>query len=74
MVWGHPAVLPDRECEVLEVGEPNRGPPYLVRWEGGGRRGVFFPGPDAVIGNGERPSSERTEPFAWPDRYWWGYC
>jgi hypothetical protein len=46
----------------------------VVRWEGSGRQGPFFPGPDAVIGGDERQRDERTVPFTWPDRYWWGYC
>jgi hypothetical protein len=37
-------------------------------------RRPFFPWPDAVIGNEEREDSGRVIPFAWPDRYWWGYC
>jgi len=73
-VRGHLAVLPDRECEVVEVRKPDGEPPYLVRWAGSGRQSVFFPGPDAGIGNEKRQGSERMVPFAWPDRYWWGYC
>jgi hypothetical protein len=74
VIRGHAAVLPDRECEVVEVPKANGEPPFFVRWEGSGRQGPFFPGPDAVIGNDERQSSQRMVPFAWPDRYWWGYC
>lgn len=74
VVRGHPAILPDRECEVVEVLKANGEPPFVVRWEGSGRQGPFFPGPDAVNGNDERQSSQRMVPFGWPDRYWWGYC
>ncbi|WP_456845000.1 DUF1918 domain-containing protein [Cellulomonas sp. P5_C6] len=41
---------PVRDAEVLEVRGREGAPPYLVRWSDSGRTGLFFPGPDAVIG------------------------
>ena len=74
VVRGHPAVLPDRECRVVEVPKENGEPPFVVRWEGSGRQGPFFPGPDAFVCGDECQRRELTVPFTWPDRYWWGYC
>ncbi len=74
VVCGHRAGWPDRECEVVQVRSASGGPPYLVRWSESGRETIPFPGPDAVIGNDDRERGERVDPFAWPDRYGWGYC
>jgi hypothetical protein len=74
VVCGHRAGWPDRECEVVQVRSASGGPPCLVRWSESGRETIPFPGPDAVIGNDDRERSERVDPFAWPDRYGWGYC
>lgn len=48
VVKGHRVGEPDRDCEVLEVGDDGE-PPYRVRWGDGGHETLFFPGPDAVI-------------------------
>jgi hypothetical protein len=37
-----------RLCEVLEVGDPEGGAPYLVRWKDDGREVYFCPGPHAT--------------------------
>jgi hypothetical protein len=39
----------DRAGEVLECHEPGGGPPYLVRWDGDGHTGLFFPAGSAVV-------------------------
>ncbi len=74
MIRGHPGMLPDRECEVVDVPKAYGEPPFVVRWDDCGRQGPIFPGPDTFIGNVEHQSSEGIVPFALPDRYWWGYC
>jgi hypothetical protein len=52
VVKGHRVGEPDRDCEVLEVGDDG-GPPYRVRWGGeGGHETLFFPGPDAIVHHG----------------------
>ncbi len=38
---------PTRHGEVLEVGDPDGGPPWTVRWSDG-HVGVFYPGPGSV--------------------------
>ena len=37
-----------REGTIVEVHEPDGGPPYVVEWEPG-HTSVVFPGPDAHI-------------------------
>jgi hypothetical protein len=37
------------EGEILEVQGPDGDPPFLVRWEGGERESLVFPGPDARV-------------------------
>jgi len=48
VIHGHHIGEPDRDGEVLEVGDRG-GAPYLVRWEESGHETLFFPGPDATI-------------------------
>lgn len=49
LVHGHKVGEVERHCEVLECRGPDGSPPYVVRWEGDGHEGLFFPGPDAEI-------------------------
>jgi hypothetical protein len=39
----------DRDCEVLEVGDPDGDPPFVVRWSDTGQTVLLFPGSDAVV-------------------------
>jgi hypothetical protein len=40
---------PPRDGRIVEVRDPDGGPPYVVEWSDTGHRGVVFPGPDAHI-------------------------
>lgn len=48
VIKGHHIGEPDRDCEVLHVGQDGR-PPYLVRWGDSGHEVLFFPGSDASL-------------------------
>jgi hypothetical protein len=48
VIHGHHIGEPDRDGEVLEIGDQG-GPPYLLRWADTGHETLFFPGPDATI-------------------------
>ena len=49
VIKGHRSGEPDRDAQVLEVHDPEGGPPYLVQWSDDGHVGLVFPGPDAFI-------------------------
>jgi hypothetical protein len=55
VIRGHHVGEPDRDGEVLEVGDQG-GAPYLVRWEDSGHETLFFPGPDATVQHFEHTS------------------
>lgn len=48
VIKGHRIGEPDRDCEVLKVGQGG-APPYMVRWEDSGHEALFFPGSDASV-------------------------
>jgi hypothetical protein len=48
VIHGHRLGEPERDAEILEVGE-NGGPPFRVRWSDTGRETLVFPGPDASV-------------------------
>ncbi len=48
IIKGHRIGEPDRDCEVLEVGDDG-APPYRVRWGDTGHESLFFPGSDATV-------------------------
>lgn len=52
VIRGHRVGEPDRDCEVLAIGEQG-GPPYRVRWDEDGHESLFFPGSDAVVEHSE---------------------
>ena len=54
VIQGHHSGEPDRDCEVLEVRGPDKGPPYVVRWGDTGHESLFFPGSDASVPHFER--------------------
>jgi hypothetical protein len=49
VITGHRIGEPDRVCLVLEVRDPDGGPPYLVEWGDTGHQSLFFPGSDARV-------------------------
>lgn len=49
VIRGHHLGEPDRDAEILEVRGPDGGPPFLVRWEDGGRVSLIYPGSDAAV-------------------------
>lgn len=49
VIKGHRIHKPDRDAEILEVGDRDGGPPYRVRWSDNGRATLLFPGSDARI-------------------------
>lgn len=48
VVRGHHTGEPDRDCEVVGVGEEGN-PPYTVRWSDSDHETLFFPGSDARV-------------------------
>lgn len=38
-----------RRARIEEVGSPDGGPPFTVRWLDTGHEGLVFPGPDAHV-------------------------
>ena len=56
VIRGHRVGEPNRDCEVLEVRDPDGGPPYRVRWGDTGHESLFFPGPDATVQHYEHAS------------------
>jgi hypothetical protein len=68
IIKGHRLGEPDRDGEILEVGDADGGPPYLVRWGDSGHTALLFPGPDAFVQEfhpgRERPSMTRGEDHA----------
>jgi hypothetical protein len=53
VIGGNRAGSPVRACEVVEVRHENGEPPYVVRWNDSGLQGLFFPGSDAYVLDGE---------------------
>lgn len=49
VIRGHHIGEPDRDAEILEVRGAEGGPPFLVRWEDGGRTSLIYPGSDATV-------------------------
>lgn len=49
VIRGHHLGEPDRDAEILEARGAEGGPPYLVRWEEGGRVSLLYPGSDLRI-------------------------
>jgi hypothetical protein len=39
----------DHHGEVIEVRGPHGEPPYVIRWEDGGREVILYPGSDTVV-------------------------
>ena len=56
VIRGHHIGEPDRDCEVLEVKNPEGEPPYVVRWGDDGREALFFPGSDASVQHFQHPA------------------
>ena len=54
VIKGHRVGEPDRDCLVVEVKDPEGGPPYRVRWGETGHESYFFPGSDAIVQHYER--------------------
>ncbi|HKY46785.1 MAG TPA: DUF1918 domain-containing protein [Acidimicrobiia bacterium] len=48
VIRGHHVGDPERDAEILDVGD-HGGPPYRVRWSDDGHEGLIFPGSDALI-------------------------
>lgn len=48
VIRGHHAGEPERDAEILDVGEDG-APPFLVRWQDDGRVSRSYPGSDAYI-------------------------
>jgi hypothetical protein len=44
---------------MIEVRGEDGGPPYLVRWDDDGHKGLFFPGSEASIEHHSRASHRR---------------
>lgn len=57
VIKGHRIGELDRDCVVLEVGDPDGGPPYRVRWGDTGHGSLFFPGSDASVHHYEHASA-----------------
>jgi CBS domain-containing protein len=49
VIHGHQLGQPERDAEILEARGPGGGPPFLVRWEDGGRESLLYPGSDATV-------------------------
>lgn len=49
VIRGHHLGEPDRDAEILEARGAAGGPPFLVRWEDGGRISLIYPGSDATV-------------------------
>jgi hypothetical protein len=54
VVKGHRVGEPDRDGEILHVGEDGN-PPFTVRWSHNGHETVFFPGSDVQVHHPEHP-------------------
>jgi hypothetical protein len=57
VIGGRRAGECDRIGIILDVRQPDRTPPYLVRWDHDGHETMFFPGPDAFFMRRESESS-----------------
>jgi hypothetical protein len=57
VIKGHRLGEPDRDCVVLEVADPDGGPPYRVQWGDTGQESLFFPGSDAFVHHYEHSST-----------------
>lgn len=57
VIKGHRIGEPGRDCAVLEVSDPDGGPPYRVRWGDTGHESLFFPGSDATVHHYEHASA-----------------
>lgn len=57
IIKGHRVGEPDRDAEIMAVGDDG-GPPYTVRWGDTGHEALFFPGNDATIQHFERADRE----------------
>lgn len=49
VIRGHHVGEPERDAEILEVLGDGGAPPYVVRWEDGGRVSRFYPSSDASV-------------------------
>lgn len=50
----------ERRGQIVEVHGVDGAPPYVVRWEPDGVRGLFFPGPDVLVRHlGAAPAAAR---------------
>lgn len=56
VVRGPRIETPSRDGEIVEVRGKDGGPPYLIQWSDNGHFGLYFPGPDSRIDNGETES------------------
>jgi hypothetical protein len=54
IVHGHKVGEVERRGEVVECRGQDGSPPYVVRWDGDGHEGLFFPGPDAEVEHPKR--------------------
>jgi hypothetical protein len=50
---------PPRDGLIVEVRDPDGGPPYVVEWSDTGHRAVVFPGPDAHVEHYEHGDDEQ---------------
>lgn len=41
--------LPEQRGRIVEVGSPDGGPPFTVRWQADDHVSTIFPGPDAIV-------------------------
>lgn len=71
VVAGATLGAPVRDGEIVEVGDAQGSPPFLVRWSDTGRESLFFPGPDAHVDHfaqvpaADRPTAD-NEPLSAP--------
>ena len=61
IVHGHKVGEIQRRGEVIESRGPDGAPPYVVRWDGDGHEGLFFPGPDAEVEVTSKPAKNATK-------------
>lgn len=57
VINGHRIGEPDRDCEVIEVGDAKGGPPFVVRWGDSGHQTLSFPRPNAAVEHYEHTSA-----------------
>lgn len=72
VIKGHHVGEPERDAEILEVLGEDGGPPFVVRWQGGGRISRLYPSSDAYVEHFEhkrrRASARRKKGPTRPSR------